>query len=64
MFVLLFDVVVYLVWKLCDVVVLSSGFVFVLICMFDDCLLFDVICILGGIGINELLFDVEMIVFV
>lgn len=32
--------------------------------MFDDCLLFDVICILGGIGINELLFDVEMIVFV
>ncbi|WP_175760162.1 DJ-1/PfpI family protein [Burkholderia ambifaria] len=58
------DATVHLVWKSRDTVASSSGLALAPTCTFDDCPPFDVICVPGGIGINDLLLDAETIAFV
>ncbi|AOI66533.1 DJ-1/PfpI family protein [Burkholderia territorii] len=58
------DATVHLVWKSRDTVVSSSGLALAPTCTFDDCPPLDVICVPGGIGINDLLLDAETIAFV
>ncbi|RQS21974.1 DJ-1/PfpI family protein [Burkholderia sp. Bp8998] len=58
------DAAVHLVWKSRDAVVSSSGLVLAPTCTFDDCPPLDVICVPGGIGINDLLLDGDTIAFV
>ncbi|WGY67934.1 DJ-1/PfpI family protein [Burkholderia cepacia] len=58
------DAAVHLVWKSRDAVASSSGLALTPTCTFDDCPPLDVICIPGGIGINDLLLDAETIAFV
>ena len=58
------DVTVHLVWKSRDTVASSSGLALAPTCTFDDCPPLDVICVPGGIGINDLLLDAETIAFV
>lgn len=58
------DVTVHLVWKSRDAVASSSGLALAPTCTFDDCPPLDVICVPGGIGINDLLLDAETIAFV
>ncbi|AXF21626.1 dimethylglycine dehydrogenase [Burkholderia pyrrocinia] len=58
------DAAVHLVWKSRDAVASSSGLALAPTCTFDDCPPLDVICIPGGIGINDLLLDAETIAFV
>ncbi|WP_322022285.1 DJ-1/PfpI family protein [Burkholderia sp. BCC1977] len=58
------DAVVHLVWKSRDSVASSSGLALAPTCTFDDCPPLDVICVPGGIGINDLLLDAETIAFV
>ncbi|RQR33859.1 DJ-1/PfpI family protein [Burkholderia sp. Bp9143] len=58
------DAAVHLVWKSRDTVVSSSGLALAPTCTFDDCPPLDVICVPGGIGINDLLLDAETIAFV
>ncbi|MGY6239654.1 DJ-1/PfpI family protein [Burkholderia ambifaria] len=58
------DAVVHLVWKSRDTVASSSGLALAPTCTFDDCPPLDVICVPGGIGINDLLLDAETIAFV
>lgn len=58
------DATVHLVWKSRDTVTSSSGLVLAPTCTFDDCPPLDVICVPGGIGINDLLLDAETIAFV
>ncbi|KUZ31584.1 DJ-1/PfpI family protein [Burkholderia territorii] len=58
------DATVHLVWKSRDTVVSSSGLAIAPTCTFDDCPPLDVICVPGGIGINDLLLDAETIAFV
>ncbi|MBR8346682.1 DJ-1/PfpI family protein [Burkholderia ambifaria] len=55
---------VHLVWKSRDTVASSSGLALAPTCTFDDCPPLDVICVPGGIGINDLLLDAETIAFV
>ncbi|MBR8331151.1 DJ-1/PfpI family protein [Burkholderia ambifaria] len=58
------DAAVHLVWKSRDTVASSSGLALAPTCTFDDCPPLDVICVPGGIGINDLLLDAETIAFV
>ncbi|KWF41691.1 dimethylglycine dehydrogenase [Burkholderia diffusa] len=58
------DATVHLVWKSRDTVASSSGLALAPTCTFDDCPPLDVICVPGGIGINDLLLDTETIAFV
>lgn len=58
------DAAVHLVWKSRDTVASSSGLALAPTCTFDDCPPLDVICVPGGIGINELLLDAQTIAFV
>ncbi|KUZ98734.1 dimethylglycine dehydrogenase [Burkholderia latens] len=58
------DAAVHLVWKSCDTVASSSGLALAPTCTFDDCPPLDVICVPGGIGINDLLLDAATIAFV
>ncbi|NIF42558.1 DJ-1/PfpI family protein [Burkholderia sp. Tr-862] len=58
------DAAVHLVWKSRDTVASSSGLALTPTCTFDDCPPLDVICVPGGIGINDLLLDAETIAFV
>ncbi|WP_126228444.1 DJ-1/PfpI family protein [Burkholderia ambifaria] len=58
------DATVHLVWKSRDTVASSSGLALAPTCTFDDCPPLDVICVPGGIGINDLLLDAETIAFV
>ncbi|WP_446903593.1 DJ-1/PfpI family protein [Burkholderia sp. YIM B11467] len=58
------DAAVHLVWKSRDAVASSSGLALAPTTTFDDCPPLDVICIPGGIGINDLLLDAETIAFV
>ncbi|UEP27352.1 MULTISPECIES: DJ-1/PfpI family protein [unclassified Burkholderia] len=58
------DAAVHLVWKSHDTVASSSGLALTPTCTFDDCPPLDVICVPGGIGINNLLLDAETIAFV
>ncbi|VWD25774.1 dimethylglycine dehydrogenase [Burkholderia lata] len=58
------DATVHLVWKSRDSVASSSGLALAPTCTFADCPPLDVICIPGGIGINELLLDAGTIAFV
>ncbi|CAG9249985.1 Isonitrile hydratase [Burkholderia diffusa] len=58
------DATVHLVWKSRDNVTSSSGLALAPTCTFDDCPPLDVICVPGGIGINDLLLDAETIAFV
>ncbi|KUZ13930.1 dimethylglycine dehydrogenase [Burkholderia diffusa] len=58
------DAIVHLVWKSRDTVASSSGLALAPTCTFDDCPPLDVICVPGGIGINDLLLDTETIAFV
>ncbi|KUZ00067.1 dimethylglycine dehydrogenase [Burkholderia territorii] len=58
------DATVHLVWKSRDTVVSSSGLALAPTCTFDDCPPLDLICVPGGIGINDLLLDAETIAFV
>ncbi|WP_448168764.1 DJ-1/PfpI family protein [Burkholderia ambifaria] len=58
------DATVHLVWKSHDTVASSSGLALAPTCTFDDCPPLDVICVPGGIGINDLLLDAETIAFV
>ncbi|MET3817575.1 cyclohexyl-isocyanide hydratase [Burkholderia sp. PvR073] len=58
------DATVHLVWKSRDTVASSSGLALTPTCTFDDCPPLDVICVPGGIGINNLLLDAETIAFV
>ncbi|WP_419685268.1 DJ-1/PfpI family protein [Burkholderia theae] len=58
------DAAVHLVWKSRDAVASSSGLALTPTTTFDDCPPLDVICIPGGIGINDLLLDAETIAFV
>ncbi|RKU02667.1 dimethylglycine dehydrogenase [Burkholderia sp. Nafp2/4-1b] len=58
------DAAVHLVWKSRDTVASSSGLALSPTCTFDDCPPLDVICVPGGIGINDLLLDAETIAFV
>ncbi|HDR9057738.1 DJ-1/PfpI family protein [Burkholderia vietnamiensis] len=58
------DAAVHLVWKSRDTVASSSGLTLAPTCTFDDCPPLDVICVPGGIGINELLLDAQTIAFV
>ncbi|KUY82540.1 DJ-1/PfpI family protein [Burkholderia sp. RF4-BP95] len=58
------DATVHLVWKSHDTVTSSSGLALAPTCTFDDCPPLDVICVPGGIGINDLLLDAETIAFV
>ncbi|KUY53340.1 DJ-1/PfpI family protein [Burkholderia sp. RF2-non_BP3] len=58
------DATVHLVWKSRDTVTSSSGLALAPTCTFDDCPPLDVICVPGGIGINDLLLDAETIAFV
>ncbi|HDR9586101.1 TPA: DJ-1/PfpI family protein [Burkholderia stabilis] len=55
---------VHLVWKSRDPVASSSGLALTPTCTFADCPPLDVICIPGGIGINDQLLDAETIAFV
>ena len=57
------DAAVHLVWKSRDTVASSSGLALAPTCTFDDCPPLDVICVPGGIGINELLLDAQTIAF-
>ncbi|KAG8149884.1 DJ-1/PfpI family protein [Burkholderia catarinensis] len=58
------DATVHLVWKSREAIASSSGLALTPTCTFDDCPPLDVICIPGGIGINDLLLDAETIAFV
>ncbi|EDT42218.1 DJ-1/PfpI family protein [Burkholderia ambifaria] len=58
------DAAVHLVWKSRDTVASSSGLALAPTCTFDDCPPLNVICVPGGIGINDLLLDAETIAFV
>ncbi|WP_175692419.1 DJ-1/PfpI family protein [Burkholderia ambifaria] len=58
------DATVHLVWKSRDTVASSSGLALAPTCTFDDCPPLDVICVPGGIGINDLLLDAETLAFV
>ncbi|KVV40021.1 dimethylglycine dehydrogenase [Burkholderia territorii] len=58
------DATVHLVWKSRDTVASSSGLALAPTCTFDDCPPLDVVCVPGGIGINDLLLDAETIAFV
>jgi len=58
------DAAVHLVWKSREPVASSSGLALAPTCTFDDCPPLDVICVPGGIGINDLLLDAETIAFV
>ncbi|MBY4768658.1 DJ-1/PfpI family protein [Burkholderia ambifaria] len=58
------DSAVHLLWKSRDTVASSSGLALAPTCTFDDCPPLDVICVPGGIGINDLLLDAETIAFV
>ncbi|QTO42892.1 DJ-1/PfpI family protein [Burkholderia latens] len=58
------DAAVHLVWKSRDTVASSSGLALEPTCTFDDCPPLDVICVPGGIGINDLLLDAATITFV
>ncbi|MBR7963321.1 DJ-1/PfpI family protein [Burkholderia vietnamiensis] len=58
------DAAVHLVWKSRDTVASSSGLALEPTCTFDDCPPLDVICVPGGIGINDLLLDAATIAFV
>ncbi|MFL6666418.1 DJ-1/PfpI family protein [Burkholderia ambifaria] len=58
------DAAVHLLWKSRDTVASSSGLALAPTCTFDDCPPLDVICVPGGIGINDLLLDAETIAFV
>ncbi|AJY12190.1 DJ-1/PfpI family protein [Burkholderia dolosa] len=58
------DAAVHLVWKSRDAVASSSGLALAPTCTFDDCPPLDVICVPGGIGINDVLLDAETIAFV
>ncbi|AIO41675.1 thiJ/PfpI family protein [Burkholderia cenocepacia] len=58
------DAAVHLVWKSRDTVASSSGLALAPTCTFDDCPPLDVICVPGGIGINDLLLDAATIAFV
>ncbi len=58
------DAAVHLVWKSRDTVASSSSLALTPTCTFDDCPPLDVICVPGGIGINDLLLDAETIAFV
>lgn len=58
------DAAVHLVWKSRDTVASSSGLALAPTCTFDDCPPLDVICVPGGIGIDDLLLDAETIAFV
>ncbi|MBR8183243.1 DJ-1/PfpI family protein [Burkholderia ambifaria] len=58
------DAAVHLVWKSRDTVASSSGLALAPTYTFDDCPPLDVICVPGGIGINDLLLDAETIAFV
>ncbi|MET3554197.1 DJ-1/PfpI family protein [Burkholderia sp. 567] len=58
------DAAVHLVWKSRDTVASSGGLALAPTCTFDDCPPLDVICVPGGIGINDLLLDAETVAFV
>ncbi|ACB65056.1 ThiJ/PfpI domain protein [Burkholderia ambifaria MC40-6] len=58
------DAAVHLLWKSRDTVASSSGLALAPTCTYDDCPPLDVICVPGGIGINDLLLDAETIAFV
>nr|WP_057926643.1 DJ-1/PfpI family protein [Burkholderia ambifaria] len=58
------DAAVHLLWKSRDTVASSSSLALTPTCTFDDCPPLDVICVPGGIGINDLLLDAETIAFV
>ncbi|TCW82096.1 dimethylglycine dehydrogenase [Burkholderia sp. SRS-46] len=58
------DAAVHLVWKRREPVASSSGLALAPTRTFADCPPLDVICIPGGIGINDLLTDAETVAFV
>ncbi|MGS0893599.1 DJ-1/PfpI family protein [Burkholderia stagnalis] len=58
------DAAVHLVWKSLDPVASSSGLALAPTATYADCPPLDVICVPGGIGINDLLLDADTIAFV